>query len=162
VGALEGDWLQGGLPLEVFYWLLESTFTAAISCFALENLTDILPSGRRGLESAYGLNHNISLLPEIGVKMMDQLSIVHAYRHLYRKGLQAIRYATPQRHVLRRSLRSSFRSGSHADFDPKKIARTLEFFERASESTSLEHKIIKNLMFVRYWEQPHIKKEAKV
>jgi hypothetical protein len=93
---------------------------------------------------------------------MDQLSVIHAYRHLYRKGLQAVRYAFPQRHVLRSSLRSSFRSGSRSDFDPNKITRTLEFLERASESTALEHKILKNLMLVRFWEQPQSKKEVRV
>lgn len=94
--------------------------------------------------------------------MTDTRAIVLAYRHLYRRGLQAVNYATPARHVLLRILRSSFRSGSRDDFDPKKIANTLEFLQRASESAGLEHKIIKNLIMVRYWEQPQAKKEVKM
>lgn len=95
---------------------------------------------------------------------MEDRLIIHAYRHLYKRGLQAIRFATPARHVLRNTLRDSFRSTSRAEFDPAKIARTLEFLDRAAASTSYEHKIVKNLLHVRFYEQPNsrVEREAKV
>ncbi|OKL60593.1 hypothetical protein UA08_04355 [Talaromyces atroroseus] len=89
---------------------------------------------------------------------MEDRVIIHAYRHLFQKGLQAVRHAPPARNVLRGQLRSSFRSGDRSDFDPEKIARTLEFLDRAAESNSYEHKIIKNLLHVRYFEQPSMRK----
>ncbi|EED20307.1 CHY and RING finger domain protein, putative [Talaromyces stipitatus ATCC 10500] len=95
---------------------------------------------------------------------MEDRLVVNAYRQLYKKGLQAVRRATPARHVLRNTLRTSFRSESRAEFDLTKIARTLEFLDRAAESTSYEHKILKNLLHVRYYEQPssRVEKEAKI
>ncbi|CRG85598.1 hypothetical protein PISL3812_02643 [Talaromyces islandicus] len=85
---------------------------------------------------------------------MAQPAIVTAYRQLYRAGLKAVRYSTPQRHVLRWTLRSAFRSGSPSEFDSNKIAQTILFLERAAASSaSLEHKIVKNLLHVRFWEQ---------
>ncbi|KAL2002480.1 hypothetical protein VTN02DRAFT_6702 [Thermoascus thermophilus] len=95
-------------------------------------------------------------------KAVDQRALIHAYRHLYRQGLKVVNYSTPSRHVLLQILRSSFRSGSREDFDPERISNTLRFLQRASESTGLEHKIVKNLIMVRYWEQPHVKKDVRV
>jgi hypothetical protein len=96
-------------------------------------------------------------------QMEDRL-VINAYRHLYKRGLQAVRHATPARHVLRQTLRSSFRSESRTEFDPAKIARTLEFLDHAAESNSYEHKILKNLLHVRYYEQPlaRIERDAKM
>ncbi|KAJ5533638.1 hypothetical protein N7494_010190 [Penicillium frequentans] len=87
--------------------------------------------------------------------------IVQAYRSLYRQALKAIRYSTPARHVLRSTMRSAFRS-NHTELDPSKIANTLLFLERATDVRGLEHKIVKNLMLARYWEQPHIARESRV
>lgn len=93
---------------------------------------------------------------------MPQPAIATAYRQLYRAGLKAVRYSTPQRHVLRWNLRSAFRSGSPSDFDSIKIAQTVLFLERAAASSaSLEHKIVKNLLHVRYWEQETRKPKSK-
>lgn len=97
---------------------------------------------------------------------MEDRLVINAYRHLYKRGLQAVKYATPARHVLRNTLRSSFRSETRTDFDPAKIARTLEFLDQAADSTSYEHKILKNLLHVRYYEQPlatmKVDKDAKM
>ncbi|KAJ5936969.1 hypothetical protein N7466_003419 [Penicillium verhagenii] len=90
--------------------------------------------------------------------------ILHAYRSLYRGALKAIRYSTPARHVLRSTMRNAFRS-THtptSEFDPSKIANTLLFLERAADVRGLEHKIVKNLMLARYWEQPHIARDSRV
>lgn len=88
--------------------------------------------------------------------------VVHAYRHLYRQGLKAIRYSTPSRHVLRTSLRASFRNSPPTEFDSMRIANTLGFLERACNTAGLEHKILKNLLLSRYWELPNIAKESRV
>ncbi|KAE8348404.1 hypothetical protein BDV28DRAFT_143568 [Aspergillus coremiiformis] len=97
-----------------------------------------------------------------GAAYMDQRAIVQAYRHLYQQGLKVVNYSTPSRHVLLRTLRSSFRSSSHNDFDPQRIANTLRFLQRAADITGLEHKIVKNLMIVRYWEQPQGRKDLRL
>ncbi|KAK2760953.1 hypothetical protein FQN54_002195 [Arachnomyces sp. PD_36] len=83
----------------------------------------------------------------------DKKDIVTAYRHLYRGSLQAVRYSSPSRQILLRTLRSSFRSGSPAEYDNRKIQNTLQFLQRAAESAGIEHKIMKNLVMVRFWEQ---------
>ncbi|GFF75781.1 DUF1763-domain-containing protein [Aspergillus lentulus] len=93
---------------------------------------------------------------------MEQRAVIHAYRHLYRQGLKLISYSAPSRHVLLRTLRSAFRSSPARDFDPKKVANTLRFLQRASDVAGLEHKIVKNLLMVRYWEQPQVKKDVKL
>ncbi|KAE8307107.1 DUF1763-domain-containing protein [Aspergillus transmontanensis] len=92
----------------------------------------------------------------------DQRAVIQAYRHLYRQGLRVINYSTPSRHVLLRTLRSSFRSSSHHDFEPHRIANTLRFLQRATDAAGVEHKIVKNLMMVRYWEQPQVRKDLRL
>ncbi|KAJ6150789.1 hypothetical protein N7470_007383 [Penicillium chermesinum] len=89
-------------------------------------------------------------------------AVVHAYRHLYRQGLKAIRYSTPARHVLRSTLRSSFRSSPLEDFDQPRIDNTLAFMQRAAETNGLEHKILRNILMTRYWETPQIAKESRI
>jgi hypothetical protein len=94
--------------------------------------------------------------------MIAKEAITVAYRQLYRQSLKAVNYSTPSRHIILRILRSSFRSGAPGDFDPQKVANTLRFLRHASECTGLEHKILKNLLMVRYWEQPQAKKDLKL
>ncbi|KAJ5432463.1 uncharacterized protein N7458_011619 [Penicillium daleae] len=94
--------------------------------------------------------------------LVNQQEVVHAYRHLYRQGLKAIRYATPSRHVLRTTLRTAFRASPPAEFNPLRIANTLRFLERAADMTGLEHRILKNLLLSRYWELPQIAKESRI
>ncbi|KAL4930037.1 uncharacterized protein BDV17DRAFT_290025 [Aspergillus undulatus] len=84
-------------------------------------------------------------------------AIVQAYRHLYRQGLKAINYSTPSRHVLVRTLRSSFRSSPAQDFDPVRITNTLTFLDSAANISGIEHKIVKNLLMLKYWDQPGVK-----
>ncbi|OJJ49527.1 hypothetical protein ASPZODRAFT_128002 [Penicilliopsis zonata CBS 506.65] len=90
-----------------------------------------------------------------------QQGVIHAYRHLYRQGLKAIKYSTPARYALLNTLRSSFRSSAREELDPHKISNTLRFLQRATDVAGIEHKIVKNLMIVRYWEQPLVKKTLK-
>lgn len=93
---------------------------------------------------------------------VDRRAMVHAYRHLYRQGLKAIQYSTPGRHMLLKSLRQSYRSSPSEEFNPAKINNTLRFLERATEVAGMEHKILKNLLLARYWEQSHLVRESRV
>ncbi|KAF7595741.1 hypothetical protein BBP40_004872 [Aspergillus hancockii] len=97
-----------------------------------------------------------------GIAQVNQRGVIQAYRNLYRQGLKVINYSTPSRHVLLQTLRSSFRSSSSHDFDPRRIANTLHFLQRAADVAGLEHKIVKNLMMVRYWEQPQTRKDLRL
>lgn len=94
--------------------------------------------------------------------MVDHRAVLHAYRHLYRQGLKAIQYSSPGRYILLKSLRNSYRSAPSEAFDPAKIANTLRFLERATEIAGMEHKILKNLLLAKYWEQGHLAREARV
>ncbi|KAL5363063.1 hypothetical protein BJX96DRAFT_155112 [Aspergillus floccosus] len=96
------------------------------------------------------------------LSLADKQAVIRAYRHLYRAGLKVINYSSPSRHVLLRTLRSSFQDSSSRDFNPRKIANTLQFLHRAADVAGMEHKIVKNLMMVRYWEQPHLRKDLRI
>ncbi|KAF2172943.1 hypothetical protein M409DRAFT_16894 [Zasmidium cellare ATCC 36951] len=78
--------------------------------------------------------------------------VVTAYRHLYQHLLRAVRYAKPARFVCRDKIRDAFRKPSSHGYDPERIANTLHFLECASKTTGLEHKILKNFVFVT-WER---------
>ncbi|KAJ4368203.1 hypothetical protein N0V83_006559 [Neocucurbitaria cava] len=83
---------------------------------------------------------------------MSNQAVIHAYRHLYRHSLRAIQFSKPARYTLRDRLRLAFRKGSPANFEPHKIQNTVEFLQYATRENGLEHKIIKNLLFV-WWSQ---------
>ncbi|KAJ4353018.1 hypothetical protein N0V95_003736 [Ascochyta clinopodiicola] len=83
---------------------------------------------------------------------MSNEAIVHAYRHVLRHGLRAIQFSKPARFTLRDRLRAAFRKGSTHDFDQQKITNTLEFLRYAAKQNGLEHKIVKNLLYV-WWNQ---------
>ncbi|KAH0292490.1 DUF1763-domain-containing protein [Aureobasidium namibiae CBS 147.97] len=73
--------------------------------------------------------------------------IIHAYRHLLRTSLQAIRYAKPARYTLQSHLRSSFRNPT-SSFSPQQISQTLQFLDNAAMYKGLEDKIVRNLLYV--------------
>lgn len=79
--------------------------------------------------------------------------IVQSYRQLYRYGLQAVQYSSPARHTLKHRLERAFRNGNAADFDAEKIKNTIEFLKNAAKSRGIEHRIVKNLLFVWWWEK---------
>lgn len=83
---------------------------------------------------------------------MSQQEILHAYRHLYRHGLRAIQFSKPARFTLRDRIRLAFRKGSATDYDASKIQNTLEFLQYATKENGLEHRIVKNLLYV-WWNQ---------
>ncbi|KZZ87118.1 hypothetical protein AAP_05873 [Ascosphaera apis ARSEF 7405] len=88
------------------------------------------------------------------------LALRTAYRHLYREGLKCIRYSTPARYLLRDTLRKAFHKGKPTEFDAERISNTLKFLNRAGEFVGTEHHIVKNLLHVRFWQQPLEKSEA--
>ncbi|KAK6005286.1 hypothetical protein QM012_008065 [Aureobasidium pullulans] len=73
--------------------------------------------------------------------------VIHAYRHLLRTSLQAIRYANPARFTLQSHLRSSFRNPT-SSFNSQQISKTLEFLNNAAKYKGLEDKIVRNLLQV--------------
>lgn len=89
-------------------------------------------------------------------------AVVHAYRHLYRQGLKAIHYSTPARYMLLKTLRKAYRSSPVEVFDATKINNTIQFLERATEAAGMEHRILKNLLMARFWEQDHLAREGRV
>jgi len=94
---------------------------------------------------------------------MADKAIVHAYRHLYRHSLRAIQFSKPARYTLRDRLRLAFRKGSATDLDPQRVRNTVEFLQYATRENGLEHKIVKNLLFV-WWIQKNggrVKHKAK-
>ncbi|EAT83929.1 hypothetical protein HBI56_061060 [Parastagonospora nodorum] len=83
---------------------------------------------------------------------MSREAVIHAYRHVLRHSLRAIQFSKPARYTLRDRLRLAFRKGSVTDFEPLKIKNTVEFLHYATRENGIEHRIVKNLLFV-WWMQ---------
>jgi hypothetical protein len=81
-----------------------------------------------------------------------QQDIIHAYRHLYRHSLRAIQFSKPARYTLRDRIRLAFRRSPATNFNPQRIANTIEFLQYATRENGLEHRILKNLLHV-WWVQ---------
>jgi len=78
-------------------------------------------------------------------------AVTSAYRRLLRISLQAVRFSTPARYQVQSILRDSFRNSPAAAFIPRRIENTIGFLEQAREHNGLEHKILRNILHVRYW-----------
>ena len=83
----------------------------------------------------------------------SKATIISAYRDLYRSGLHAVQYSKPSRYVLKKTLDDAFREGSVSEFDALRIANTKLFLDNAAKSTGQEHKVVKNLLHVRWYER---------
>ena len=79
--------------------------------------------------------------------------VTHAYRHLYRGLLRAVQFSKPARYVARDQLRRAFRTEHPSSFNQEKIDRTVEFLGFAAKEAGLEHRIVRNLLHMAYWEQ---------
>jgi hypothetical protein len=86
--------------------------------------------------------------------MTAELSLIHAYRHLYRGALRAVMYSSPARITVRNQLRQGFRDET-GTLDPEAVKRTLWFLDAAAKERGLEHKILKNLVAVRGAKKSH-------
>lgn len=80
---------------------------------------------------------------------MSNTEIIHAYRHLYRELLRAVRYATPARYTARDALRRAFREPRR--FNSQEVERTRWFLSAAAKEAGLEHRILKNLLYVSWY-----------
>ena len=88
--------------------------------------------------------------PNSGMDRRKQL--VRAYRSLYRSALQGVLYASPARYQIRDTMRAAFSPESLETFDARQVKNTVEFLKRAAEYNGIEHKVLKNLVHVRYWQ----------
>lgn len=96
-----------------------------------------------------------------GKEKMAQLlpsrtQVIQAYRNLYRGLLHAVQYSSPARFTARDRVRLAFRRGTIAEYDQTKINRTIEFLDLAAKETGMEHRIVKNLLHVWYWEKDRV------
>ena len=80
---------------------------------------------------------------------MADLQVTHAYRHMYRWLLRAVQFSKPARYIARDQLRVAFREQGGV-LDSQAIGKTLRFLESASKSRGIEHKIVKNLLFITW------------
>lgn len=83
---------------------------------------------------------------------MSKQDILHAYRNLYKGTLKAICYSKPGRYTARTILNDTFRNRPQDDFDAIRIQTTLKFLHTAAEHAGYEHKILKNLLLVKWWQ----------
>jgi hypothetical protein len=80
-----------------------------------------------------------------------QQPLLHAFRHLYRAGIEAVDYARPQRYEIRDILRESFRQSHPSNFNQRRIQNTLKFLANAQRYNGFEHRILKNLLHMKFW-----------
>ena len=85
--------------------------------------------------------------------MPDARQIIGSYRTILRQGIHAIQNATPARYTLKSRVSKAFRTGDARDYDAKKIENTLHFLRKAAEESGLEHRVLKNVLFVWFWEK---------
>lgn len=83
---------------------------------------------------------------------ISQSVVRNAYRQLYKAGLAAVQYSIPARHDLRDSMRRAFRESPSTQFSLTRIENTIDFFRRAAAVKGIEHKIVKNLCLIHYWQ----------
>jgi hypothetical protein len=83
----------------------------------------------------------------------DARVVVSAYRSLYKAGLKAIRKSVSASFALRSLLRRSFREEAAATYSEERVRNTLAFLENASRYRGVEHKVVKNILHVRYWRE---------
>jgi hypothetical protein len=81
---------------------------------------------------------------------LTRLEAIRSYRHLYKALLKAVQYSHPARTICRDQLRDAYRNEPQSNYNPVKIARTLEFLDGAARERGMEHKILKNLLHTRY------------
>jgi len=86
------------------------------------------------------------------VYSMTTTETLRAYRHLYGAALRAVRHSSPAKYQIRDTMRSAFRNGSVENLNRQKVENTLQFLRRAESHAGMEHKILRNLLHVRYWQ----------
>ncbi|RVX67931.1 hypothetical protein B0A52_08536 [Exophiala mesophila] len=89
---------------------------------------------------------------------MSRQDIIHAYRNLHKATLKAICYSKPASHTARSILNDTFRKRPQDDFDAIRIQNTLKFLQAAADYAGYEHKILKNLLYVKWWQSHESKR----
>ena len=84
---------------------------------------------------------------------MTKPPFLRAYRHLYRGALRAVRYSSPAKYQIRETMRSAFRTEKAESLDQQRLENTMQFLRRAELHAGMEHKILRNLLHVRYWQR---------
>lgn len=92
---------------------------------------------------------------------MTGQAVIHAYRQLYRNALRATHRSYPAKHVIRETIRTAFRTEPAYNFSLQRVKNTENFLKRAEKDTGIEHRILKNLLHVRYW-QHHAKRDNRL
>ena len=92
---------------------------------------------------------------------MTNAALLHAYRHLYQAALRAVRHSTPAKYQIRDTMRSAFRTGAVDALNQQRVENTILFLRQAELHAGLEHKILQNLLHVRYW-QRHGKRDNRL
>jgi hypothetical protein len=92
-----------------------------------------------------------------GIRLSESImdrrkQLVRAYRSLYRSALRGVLHASPARYQIRDTMRAAFSPESADTFDARRVKNTVEFLQRAAEYNGIEHKVLKNLVHVRYWQ----------
>ncbi|EPQ61475.1 BgtA-20996 [Blumeria graminis f. sp. tritici] len=85
------------------------------------------------------------------MKEIKNLVLTHAYRHLYRAVLRAVKYSKPARYLARDELRNAFRYEKSSNFDALKIERTIKFLDLAASYRGIEHFLVKNVLHTKFW-----------
>lgn len=94
---------------------------------------------------------------------LDRLEIVRSYRNLYRHALRAVQYSSPARYTLKSHLRLAYRSNGAEAFNSTRIDNTLLFLRHAAEERGLEHRMLKSLLHVWWWQaQPSRQRKEHV
>ncbi|KIV88487.1 hypothetical protein PV10_08169 [Exophiala mesophila] len=89
---------------------------------------------------------------------MSRQDIIHAYRNLHKATLKAICYSKPASHTARSILNDTFKKRPQDDFDAIRIQNTLKFLQAAADYAGYEHKILKNLLYVKWWQSRESKR----
>lgn len=94
---------------------------------------------------------------------VDRHEIVRSYRNLYRHALRAVQYSSPARYTLKSHLRLAYRSNGVEAFNSTRIDNTLLFLRHAAEERGLEHRMLKSLIHVWWWQaQPSRQRKEHV
>jgi len=93
-----------------------------------------------------------------GMSTTSVQSVRQAYRLLYKAGLAAVQYSVPNRYCVRDKLRKAFRSAPASQYNQRRIDNTTQFLWSAAEKRGMEHKIVKNLCLVHYYQIAYRKK----
>ncbi|KAI9884647.1 MAG: hypothetical protein M1823_003567 [Watsoniomyces obsoletus] len=70
----------------------------------------------------------------------------------------AVHYSTPARYVIRDQIRAAFRRGDPAQYDAAAMERTLEFLRNAARSNGMEHRVLKNILQIRWHQQAALRR----